>query len=93
MSHKAVTVFATFIGDGATTVFSFDLLSDPYGFLNHGTVENWFATSKKSANPIAVISESPSMYTASLSGTVITATFQIAPNAGFVYIGPSVVFA
>lgn len=77
---KAYAINFYNVADGTSTSYSFDLESDPY-YIPAQTI-NWFTEAKKLPNPVGVISTSPSVFGASLSGTVVTLTFAQPPAAG-----------
>lgn len=97
---NSVVVLLRLVGDGSSTSFSFDLLSDPYVFASesteHSHVQNWFADNRPSFRSVAPSGVDPNTGgnpTFILSGTIVTATFSTAPAAGAtVWIEAAILF-
>lgn len=82
--QQTIDVGVEIVGDGSSTSFAFDLLKDPYS-VEVGIIANWFAEDRpayRSVVPTGVSSGDPSTYSVSLSGTLVTTTFLIAPASG-----------
>ena len=78
----AVLINPSFIGDGVSTTFSFDLVTDPY-YGQGGGVElfNWFSSDRKAAAPVGVFLQGDQLAnTATLVGTVVTVGFSQPPS-------------
>jgi hypothetical protein len=69
------------VGDGSQTVFTLDLLKQPYGFeLPASTTPTvWFSDDRKATSPVSAFAPAGEPYSASLSDTVVTVTFSTAP--------------
>jgi hypothetical protein len=83
---NSVVVLLRVVGDGSSTVFNFDLLTDSYSFDSDGyrnIPQNWFANSPQATQPTGVDPNTGGSYTFTMSGTVVTATFSTAPANGF----------
>ena len=76
---NAVTISVDSVTDGISSSFSIDLTKDPY-FLG-GNVVNWFSDNRRVTQPTGVSSADPNV-SVSLSGTVLTINYTIAPVAG-----------
>jgi hypothetical protein len=84
--QKAVVVGTTVLGDGTNKVFTLDLLNDFY-WVDSGSatgldVLNWFSEHANANRPTGVYAADSSPDSVSLSGTVITYTFNTAPATG-----------
>lgn len=73
--QKSVTLTFRYVGDGTSTSYSFNLLTDPYSV--PVATENWYATNRSLAGPVGVLPSGS--LTCSLSGDVVTVTFSTAP--------------
>lgn len=79
MSNKVLNFFAGVLGDGTTTVFTFDLKRDPVSFVPlQGVLSPEFDILKTLPRGVFPTIENCTM---TLAGAVITATFATAPAA------------
>jgi len=80
--QKAIQVSVNAFGDGTSTSYTIDLLSDPYLVDGSSTLVNWFAQDRKASSPTGILGPSGLGVTVTLSGTVVTVTYDTAPAAG-----------
>lgn len=77
--HNTAIVNTNVAGDGTTTTFSLNLLSDTYT-VSSETI-NLFINSRRFPSPSGVVNVSGS-YTVALTGTTLTFTFNTPPPSG-----------
>jgi hypothetical protein len=79
--NEAVEIQISVEGDGTTKTFNIDLMGGDYTFSTPAPLR-WFATDSTAPQPVAADVPSFSSYAASLSGTILTMTFNTAPPKG-----------